>query len=99
MPISIADQFRGLPMGDLIGAPLIAAADAQVRLANATANFIQQVGFLPPANANDPTSVTTFDPNTFGIVLQAHRRRSTATVQQGLSKPNLLSWMCPCWQL
>lgn len=44
----MADQFRGLPMGDLIGAPLTAACDAQVRLANATADFIKVVGFLPP---------------------------------------------------
>ena len=33
---SMADQFRGLAMGDLIGGPLIAACDAQVRLADAT---------------------------------------------------------------
>lgn len=41
----IADQFRGLPMGDLIGGPLTAACDAQVKLARATADFIQVVGF------------------------------------------------------
>lgn len=45
---TMADQFRGLPMGDLIGAPLTAACDAQVRLANATADFIKVIGFLPP---------------------------------------------------
>ncbi|WP_196140705.1 DUF2589 domain-containing protein [Aliikangiella sp. G2MR2-5] len=43
----IADQFKGLPMGDLIGGPLQAACDAQVNLANATAAFIQKVGFMP----------------------------------------------------
>lgn len=54
--INIASQFRGLPMGDLIGAPLTAACDAQVRLANATADFIKYVGFLPPAQpGGDPT--------------------------------------------
>jgi hypothetical protein len=47
MPINMGDQFRGLPMGDLIGGPLMAACDAQVRLANATATFIQQIGFMP----------------------------------------------------
>lgn len=47
MPINMGDQFKGLPMGDLIGGPLMAACDAQVRLANATAAFIQQVGFRP----------------------------------------------------
>ena len=45
---SMGDQFRGLPMGDLIGGPLVAACDAQVSLANATAEFIKVVGFLPP---------------------------------------------------
>jgi hypothetical protein len=43
--MSIAEQFRGLPMGDLVGAPLMAACDAQVRLAQATADFIDTVGF------------------------------------------------------
>jgi hypothetical protein len=51
MPIAMADQFKGLPMGDLIGGPLMAACDAQVRLANATAGFIQQIAFMP----TDPT--------------------------------------------
>jgi len=43
--MTISDQFRGLPMGDLVGAPLIAACDAQIRLAQATAEFISKVGF------------------------------------------------------
>lgn len=48
--IDMASQFKGLPMGDLIGGPLTAACDAQIKLANATANFIKYVGFLPPAD-------------------------------------------------
>src|ERR1700737_473027 len=48
---SMADQFKGLPMGDLIGGPLQAAGDAQVRLALAIASFIQQIGFMPPPPA------------------------------------------------
>jgi hypothetical protein len=55
---TIAEQFRGLPMGDLVGAPLIAASDAQVRLAQATADFIQTVGFVPPADG-DPAGQST----------------------------------------
>ncbi|WP_211464625.1 DUF2589 domain-containing protein [Collimonas silvisoli] len=54
--IDMASQFKGLPMGDLIGSPLTAACDAQIKLANATANFIKYIGFLPPA-ANDPNGV------------------------------------------
>lgn len=68
MPSSMADQFRGLPMGDLIGGPLMAAADAQVRLANSTANFIQQVGFTPGPNTklDDSGQPAAFD-STFQI--------------------------------
>lgn len=46
--VNMSSQFKGLPMGDLIGGPLNAACDAQVRLANATADFVKVVGFLPP---------------------------------------------------
>ncbi|MGH7122523.1 MAG: DUF2589 domain-containing protein [Acetobacteraceae bacterium] len=45
---NMGDQFKGLPMSDLIGGPLMAACDAQVKLANATADFIKVIGFLPP---------------------------------------------------
>lgn len=38
-------------MADLIGGPLAAACDAQVRLANATAKFIQVVGFNVPTTS------------------------------------------------
>ena len=46
---NMGDQFKGLPMSDLIGGPLMAACEAQVKLANATADFIKVIGFLPPA--------------------------------------------------
>lgn len=48
---NMAAQFKGLPMGDLIGGPLNAACEAQVRLAQATVDFIKVVGFSPPAAA------------------------------------------------
>jgi uncharacterized membrane-anchored protein YhcB (DUF1043 family) len=43
--MAIAGQFSGLPMDQLIGAPLRAAADASTQLANSTAAFINEVGF------------------------------------------------------
>ena len=43
--LNIADQFRGLPMEDLIGAPLTAACNAQEMLASTTINFIERVCF------------------------------------------------------
>ncbi|MCP3735167.1 DUF2589 domain-containing protein [Sphingomonas sp. RP10(2022)] len=65
MPINMGDQFRGLPMGDLIGGPLMAACDAQVRLANATAQFIQQIGFVPRDPPAGNTDTIVFDPAKF----------------------------------
>jgi len=66
MPINMGDQFKGLPMGDLIGGPLMAACDAQVRLANATAAFIQQIGFRPKTSTavdpSNPDAVVPFNP-------------------------------------
>lgn len=50
--VNIADQYKGLPMGELIGSPLTAACDAQIRLAKATADFIQTVGFDVDASGN-----------------------------------------------
>ena len=41
---SIADQFKGLPIGELIANPLIAAAQAQGKLAGITKDFIEEVG-------------------------------------------------------
>lgn len=57
--VNISSQFKGLPMSDLIGGPLNAACDAQVKLAQATADFIKVIGFLPPAAADnkDPNAV------------------------------------------
>lgn len=43
--MAIAEQFAGLEMDKLIGAPLSAASDASIRLANSTADFINKVGF------------------------------------------------------
>lgn len=50
MAEKLGNEFSGLPMGELIGGPLTAACDAQVRLALATANFINTVGFDPKTN-------------------------------------------------
>jgi hypothetical protein len=50
--IDMASQFKGLPMGELIGGPLTAACDAQVKLAYATADFIKYIGFMPPSDAD-----------------------------------------------
>lgn len=60
--VKMSDQFQGLPMDSLIGGPLTAACDSQVKLARATADFIKVIGFLPPPSSggNEP------DPNAVG---------------------------------
>lgn len=45
--VNMADQFKGLPLSDLIGTPLEAACTANTKLAKATADFINTVGFEP----------------------------------------------------
>ncbi len=41
----IADNFKGLPMAELIGAPLQAVCQSQVQLASASWQFIQTIAF------------------------------------------------------
>jgi hypothetical protein len=48
--MTIANQFSGLDMEMLIGGPLKAACDAQVRLSHATADFINSIGFYTDAS-------------------------------------------------
>ncbi len=50
--MEIANQFKGLPMENLIGGPLKAACDANVLMARATSQFINDVGFLPQQGEN-----------------------------------------------
>lgn len=49
----ISNDFTGLPMEDLIGAPLQAACKAQANLAYTTLEFIKQVGFAPENDSNN----------------------------------------------
>ena len=58
--VKMSDQFQGLPMDSLIGGPLTAACDSQVKLARATSDFIKLIGFLPPTDddlKSDPDAV------------------------------------------
>lgn len=58
--MSIASQFAGLPMSSLIGGPLQAACDAQVQLAKAEANFINDVGLVADKDGNLTTRTVDF---------------------------------------
>ena len=51
--MGISEQLSGLPMKELIGSPLAAAADASINLANSTAEFINRVGFDKDGNVRN----------------------------------------------
>ena len=51
----IANQFTGLPIENLISAPLLAAAEGQKSLASTTAQFITEVGMESSGNTKSVT--------------------------------------------
>ena len=55
MADSIANQFTGLPIENLIAAPLLAAAEGQKSLASTTAQFITEVGMDSSGNTKSVT--------------------------------------------
>ena len=58
---SIADQFKGLPIGTLIAEPLLGAAKAQGQLAHTTENFIKDIGLEDDGNGNLKARTVEFD--------------------------------------
>ena len=58
---SIADQFKGLPIGTLIAEPLLGAAKAQGQLAHTTENFIKDIGLEDDGNGNLSARTVEFD--------------------------------------
>ena len=55
MANTIANQFTGLPIENLISAPLLAAAEGQKSLASTTAAFITEVGMDDKGNTKSVT--------------------------------------------
>ena len=86
--MSIASQFSALPMEDLIGGPLQAAATAQGKLASITSDFITSVGLEDDGkgklsartvsfNYDKPVKSSTTDPKT-GAVTDKWSKQSMA---------------------
>jgi hypothetical protein len=59
-----AEEFTNLPLAMLIAAPLTASGEASKMLANITADFIREIGFLPPDEDSE-------DPNAVGAIRMA----------------------------
>jgi hypothetical protein len=56
---NLSSNFTNLPMGQLISAPLVAAADANVRMAGATYDFINTVWIDSSGSGQSPSGGTT----------------------------------------
>ncbi len=61
--VNMSEQFKGLPMSDLIGGPLVAACEAQVTLAKAAASFIDEVGMNTAADGSKTARTVDFSMN------------------------------------
>jgi hypothetical protein len=92
MASPITDQFKGLPIGELIANPLIAAAQAQGKLAGITQQFIEEVGL---EKDGDQLKARTVDFNYDAIVEkktgEAGSETTTTTVEPRSIKVPLLS--------
>lgn len=56
---SVANNFRGLPMRDLIGGPLLAAAEAQQNLASIAWDFYEKIAFETKTEGTGQAQKTT----------------------------------------
>lgn len=55
---SVADNFKGLPMRELIGGPLFAAAEAQEKLASIAWDYYQKIAYETDENGNAKQDTT-----------------------------------------
>jgi hypothetical protein len=58
---NVADKFRGLPIAELIAAPLKAVCDSQRQLAASTYDYIMQIGFNHEKEKNPSPRLVEFD--------------------------------------
>lgn len=82
--MSIGDEFRGLPIEELVGAPLIAAATAQGKLAMLTNNFIETVGMSNGIVKSVDFKYNSIDPS--GII---HNQTLSVPLLSIINVPNL----------
>lgn len=68
MPDEVASNFQGLPMRELISAPLISVCEAQLMLAQASYNYMTKIGFKTKAGQDGQVEIG--DPNLLSFKLQ-----------------------------
>ena len=79
----IADQFKGLPIGELISQPLIAAAQAQGKLAGITEQFIKEVGLEKSTSGGLKARVVEFD---YDAVVETKHTDATTKIETTTTK-------------
>jgi len=87
---SIADQFKGLPIGTLIAEPLLGAAKAQGQLAHTTENFIKDIGLEDDGNGKLSARTVEFDYDA-PVESKAADGTITTTIENRKMKVPLLS--------
>lgn len=80
-----AGKFRGLPMSELIGAPLFAAAEAQERLAGIAWDFYQKIAFTAGQDGKPTASPRLLEFSIERPVMQDGQ--PTTTIKQKVSAP------------
>ena len=68
--LSMAQQFSGLPMGALIGGPLMSAAQANSQMAMTQVEFLMTTCFTPKVTGTGKTAVTNYHPIMISMVLK-----------------------------
>tara|TARA_Y100000592_G_C5444326_1_gene305148 strand:- start:551 stop:1162 length:612 start_codon:yes stop_codon:yes gene_type:complete len=87
---SIADQFKGLPIGTLIAEPLLGAAKAQGQLAHTTEQFIKDIGLEDDGNGKLSARTVEFDYDA-PVESKAADGTITTTIENRKMKVPLLS--------
>ena len=77
---NVTDNFKGLPMRELIAAPLIAAAEAQQELAATAWNFYQQIAF--DSKSGNKARILEFD-----VERPIQQDRKMTTMSQSVKAP------------
>lgn len=95
---SIAQQFTGLPIKALIGAPLMAAAEANGQMALEQVNFMLNSCFKGSAGTGGTSgkdvAAAGYEPIMITLKL-TQNVIDTKTMQKNLSPAQL---KCPCWR-
>lgn len=79
--VSMQDQFKGLPMADLIGGPLTAVCEANKNLALAAADYIDKVGMDAQPDGSRKARMVTFSATKPNIDESGNVTQQTVTFQ------------------